>query len=78
METYKEEICANCLQLLANNEGDHTKKELKTMEKTLKNWQKQKYIPVGPGPEESFFSWSKCSLCDCLPGTRYDYIFLSY
>ena len=75
-EIYVQEICENCLQLLVNGESDHTPEELKTMEKTLQDWQKNSYIPAGLADNmEPYFSWQKCELCNSLPGTRYEYNF---
>lgn len=73
---YTEEICENCLQWLVNNESDHTKLEFEEMQKTLKVWAQDKYVPAGLCDiSEPFFSHSRCILCNCLAGTREDYYF---
>jgi hypothetical protein len=75
-EVYQQNICNNCLQMLVNGESDHTEEELSTMNKTLDNWAKDKYIPAGLSDNlEPSFSWHKCDLCDGLAGDRYEFNF---
>jgi len=73
---YQQEICDNCIQWLANNEGDHTPEEFERMQKTLEKWAKEKYIPAGLTDQiDSYFSPSRCDLCHALPGNRWKYNF---
>ncbi len=43
-KVYQQNICPNCVQYLANNEGEHNNEELKEMHETLNNWGKDNYI----------------------------------
>ena len=76
VKVYQQEICSDCLQLLVNNESNHTETELKSFHSTLENWAKQKYVPAGLSDNmEPFFSWKCCDVCGQIAGNRYEYNF---
>ena len=75
-EVYQQEICPACLHLLVNGESDHTPEELREFKATLDQWAKEKYYPAGKTQQtESYFSCSKCDLCNGLAGDRFTYNF---
>lgn len=78
---YAQSICADCLQMLANGESDHSPQELEHFQKVLHEWVGKNYIPAGQVTDENgncepYFSWHRCDLCDGLPGNRYDFNFI--
>lgn len=75
---YIELICSDCLQELVNAEPREDEKFSRNMRTTLSKWAKNNYVPAGLTENmEGGFSWGPCILCGDLPGTRYEYNFLS-
>ena len=75
-KVFQQNICSDCLQLLVNNESEHSEEELNTFNKTLSDWNKTGYIPAGLADNmEPFFSWSSCDVCNQIAGMRYEYNF---
>ena len=75
-KVFTQSICSDCLQLLVNGESEHSEQELKTFNDTLSKWAESKYIPAGMSDnDESFFSYSKCDLCNQMAGDRHEYNF---
>ena len=75
-KVFTQNICSDCLQLLVNGESNHSEEELKQFNQTLTEWSKLKYVPAGLSDnEESFFSWSKCDICNQIAGDRHEYNF---
>jgi len=69
-------ICSDCLQVLANGHTDSEEHDLETMQATLTNWADTGYTECGHvEDDEGHFSWSLCDLCNGLAGTRYGYNF---
>jgi len=73
---YTQQICPDCLQVLANGHTDSERHDLNTMQETLTNWAKDGYTEAGiTDNQEGYFSHSKCDLCNGLAGTRYEHNF---
>lgn len=77
IEIHVQQICGNCLQLLVNDESEHTEKELNEFHSVLERWRKElNYIPLGlTDNNEPYFTGQKCDLCDALPSHVYEYNF---
>lgn len=74
---YTQNICGDCLQSIVNGDNERDIAELNEMNKTIEQWSKEKYFPLGLTENtEPFFSHSKCDLCDQLAGQRYEYYFI--
>jgi hypothetical protein len=76
---YTQEICDDCLQYLVNGSIHESSEEKERCDKTLDEWSKTNYIPLGSANDnEGYFSHHSCDLCNCLPGNRFEYSFLKY
>ena len=71
-----QEICEDCLHLLVNGESDMMEEKNKSIfVQTMVKWHLQNYKPITYQSLNHFFSHYNCDICECLPGTRYNFIF---
>lgn len=76
---FVQNICADCLQYIVNNEHRSDSVEEMKMLETLSEWNKEYYSPLGLDDDcEPFFSHCKCDLCDQIAGDRFKYVFGFY